>query len=96
MYLHLGADTVVHTEDIIGIFDMDSATLMKASRQFLTRAEQEKHVVNVSYELPKSFVLCEEETKEVVYIAQLAPSTLLKRSRANLTLPERKSHSDTL
>lgn len=90
MYLHLGGDIVVHTEDIIGIFDLDSTTVMKSSRQFLTRAEKEKHVVNVSYELPKSFVLCGKKKKEIVYIAQLAPSTLLKRSRANLTIAEKK------
>lgn len=83
MYLHLGGETVVSTEEIIGIFDMDSATVMKSTRQFLTRAEKEKKVVNVSYELPKSFVLCEKEKKETVYVAQLAPSTLLKRSKAN-------------
>lgn len=81
MYLHLGGEHVVHTETIIGIFDMDSTTVQKASRQFLTRAEKEKHTINVSYELPKSFILCAEQKKEIVYIAQLAPSTLLKRSK---------------
>lgn len=86
MYLHLGADTVVHTEEIIGIFDMDSATVRKATRTFLTRAEKEKHVVNVSYELPKSFILCGDKRREIVYIAQLAPSTLLKRSKAELSV----------
>lgn len=88
MYLHLGADTVVETEHIIGIFDLDRATVMKASRQFLTRAEKAGHVKNVSYELPKSFILCEEKKEEVVYIAQLAPSTLLKRSKIGLPLCE--------
>lgn len=84
MYLHLGADTVIRTKDVIGIFDLDNATVMRASRDFLTRAEKEKKVVTVSYELPKSFVLC-EENKEVVYISQLAVSTLVKRSKTKLS-----------
>ena len=40
MLLHIGGDTVVRTGDIIGIFDMDTSTVGKATRDFLTRAEQ--------------------------------------------------------
>lgn len=39
MLLHIGGDTVVRTGDIIGIFDMDTSTVGKATRDFLTRAE---------------------------------------------------------
>ncbi len=81
MYLHLGEETVIQTKDLIGIFDMDSTTVQKSTRTFLTRAEREEHTVTVSYELPKSFVLCNVAGKEKVYIAQIAPSTLLKRSK---------------
>lgn len=42
MLLHIGGDTVVRTGDIIGIFDMDTSTVGKATRDFLTRAEQQK------------------------------------------------------
>ena len=34
MYKHLGADTVVKTKDIIGIFDIESTTVSKWSRDF--------------------------------------------------------------
>lgn len=90
MYLHLGADTVIRTKDVIGIFDLDNTTVMKSSRDFLTRAEKEKKVITVSYELPKSFVVCEEK-KEVVYISQLAVSTLVKRSKTSLNQLVQKS-----
>lgn len=58
MYLHLGEKTVVSTAEIIGIFDMDTSTVGKHTRDFLAKAEKGGRVVNVSYELPKSFVLC--------------------------------------
>ncbi|MBR1703752.1 MAG: DUF370 domain-containing protein, partial [Clostridia bacterium] len=48
MFLHLGADTVVQTEHILGIFDLDTTTVQKHSREFLNRAEKEGRVVNVS------------------------------------------------
>ena len=35
MYLHLGGDKVVKTKDIIGIFDMDTSTVSKNTRDYL-------------------------------------------------------------
>lgn len=81
MYLHLGQDTIVNSDHIIGVFDLDNSTVSKHTRAFLTRAQQEGRVVNVSAELPKSFILCAEAGGETVYLSQLAPATLLKRSR---------------
>ncbi len=81
MYVHLGVDSVVKEDDIIGIFDLDSTTVSKHTRKFLEVAEKEKKVINVSFELPKSFVLCGSKNKNNVYISQLSSSTLYKRSR---------------
>ncbi|MBR1826397.1 MAG: DUF370 domain-containing protein [Clostridia bacterium] len=61
MFLHLGADTVIQTDHILGIFDLDTTTVQKSSREYLNLAEKAGRVVNVSpFELPKSFVVCEE------------------------------------
>lgn len=80
MFLHLGQNTVIHQDDIIGIFDLDNTTVSKRTRDFLAKKEKEGRVVNVSYELPKSFVLCENKNKEItVYITQISTSTLIKR-----------------
>jgi len=83
MYLHLGQDTVVKFSDIIGIFDMDTTTVQKNSRVFLNKAEKNGEVVNVSFELPKSFIVCNEKGKNKVYISQISSSTLQKRSELN-------------
>lgn len=76
MYIHLGGDFVVNENNIIGIFDLEKTTVSKATRDFLSNAEKEKQVVNVSYELPKSFILT---NKNKVYISQISPNTLTKR-----------------
>ncbi len=82
MYLHLGQDTVIKMDEIIGIFDMDTSTLSKTTCAYLAACEKKGRVINVSMELPKSFVLCQSDTGEVtVYISQISSSTLLKRSR---------------
>lgn len=80
MYLHLGQETVIATEEILGIFDLDECTVSKKTRDYLANAEKEKRVVNVTYELPKSFVVCEKHGKITVYISQLSTKTLIKRS----------------
>lgn len=76
MYLHLGQDVIVHTREILGIFDLDTASLSKHTRDYLARAEKGRRVVNVSLELPKSFIV----TGRCVYISPISAATLLKRS----------------
>lgn len=79
-YLHLGGDTVVRTRDIVGIFDMEKTTESDLSRQFLADAQKGGRVVTVSYELPKSYVVCcEADGNETVYIAQVSAATLRRR-----------------
>lgn len=80
MYLHLGQNTVVNKSSIVGIFDLDGTTISSKTRKFLAEAEKKSQVFNVSEELPKSFVLCEENGKLTVYISQMSSGTLLKRS----------------
>lgn len=45
------------------------------------RGREKGNVVNVSYELPKSFIVCKENGKIMVYISQLSSKTLYKRNK---------------
>lgn len=84
MFLHLGQLTVIRTENILGIFDMDNTTVSKNTRDYLSLAEKHGEVVNVSTELPKSFVVClSEDGRKTVYISQLSAATLMKRMEAH-------------
>lgn len=82
MYLHIGEDTVINTKNIIGIFDMDTSTVNKATRDYLSKAEKEKKVIYVNYDLPKSFIVTENN----IYVSPLNTNTLLKRTRQEFTL----------
>lgn len=77
MYLHIGEDTLIRDRDIIGIFDMDTSTVNKATRDYLKKAEQDKRVVYVNYDLPKCFVV----TDKKVFISPINTSTLSKRAK---------------
>ena len=79
MYLHLGQDTVITTDSIIAMFDIDACTVSKKTRDFLAAAQKNGEVVNVSFELPRSFVVCRSNGKTTVYISQLSTKTLQGR-----------------
>lgn len=81
MYLHLGKNVVVAHRDIVAVCDLDNASHSHITRAYLAAAEKAGQVVNVSEELPKSFVVCQSAGgQQTVYLSQLASSTLLKRA----------------
>lgn len=86
MFLHLGGDTVVNLKDVIAIMDLDVTSTSKITREFLTVAEEEGFVVNVSEDLPKSYVLTEIDHKSKLFISPISSSTLLKRAKSFQTL----------
>ncbi len=81
MYLHLGMDKVITFDEIIGIFDLDTTTVSKSTRNYLAKAEKAGIVENICYDLPKSFIVCKnKDGEDKVYISQISSTTLLKRT----------------
>jgi hypothetical protein len=80
MYLHLGQSVVVDDRYILGMYDLDITSQSHITRDFLARAEKNGQVINVSEEIPRSFVVYDDGDKVRVYISQLSTSTLLRRA----------------
>ena len=78
MYLHIGNGEIVNNEDIIGIFDMDTATVSSVSRQFLSGAEQKKEIWYGDSDIPKSFIVCSEKKEKQRVVFSRISSTALK------------------
>ena len=93
MFLHIGRDMIVRFDDIVGIFDIETATTSKITREYLN-ASPKKKIVSVTDELPKSFVVCgsnhcgglnskkSDKNNTKVYISQISSATLKKRLEA--------------
>ena len=82
MYVHLGGETVILQKDIIAIFDLELTSISKITREFLQVAEEEGFVENVSDDdLPKSYVLAQNDNESKVYISPISAATLLKRAK---------------
>ena len=84
MYLHLGKGTVVSKTEIVAIFDLDITSQSHLTRKYLSMAEKSGQVVNVSEDIPKSFVVCERNGKRTLYLSQMSSATLLKRADADM------------
>lgn len=82
MYLHLGQESMVATKEIVGIFDLDTTSLSKKTREALTKAQKENRVINTGPDLPRSFVLTKNST---FYIVQLSTATLKSRAESGLS-----------
>ena len=76
MFVNLGNNTVLRKKNIIGIFDMDTATVAQISREFLRRSEKENNTILTGYEIPKAFVVCDDKK---TYLSQLSTGTLAGR-----------------
>lgn len=88
MYLHLGKNTTVDTDDIIAILDLDNITIAKYSREFLRIAEEEGFVRNVTDDIPKSVVICETNNQSVVYITNISSKALSGRVKRTKNFSE--------
>ena len=83
MYLHIGQNEILSEHRIIGIFDLDKCSTSKRTREYLSAAEAEGVVLDVSGEIPKSFVVCDHPYhRQIVYLSQLNSSTLKNRAES--------------
>ena len=81
LYIHLGERISIHDSTVIGVFDIENTTIGPDTRAYLNRMEAEGRVVNVSEEMPKSFVVCMEPEGEKAYISPISAATLRKRAK---------------
>ena len=80
MYFHIGNNKNIREKRIIGIFDIESSTISGVTRKYLAEAEKRGEVESSTEELPKSFVLYEEDQKQRICFSQLSTPALLGRS----------------
>jgi len=79
MFLHVGNNKNIYARDVIGIFDMDTATLSSVTRKYLSEKQRQLLVETAAVELPKSFILFEENGLYKVCFSPLSSSALRGR-----------------
>ena len=79
MFLHVGNNKNIRLRDIVGIFDMDNATLSSVTRKYLSKKQKENLVESAILEIPKSFILYKEKGEYHICFSQLSTSALRTR-----------------
>ena len=79
MFLHVGNHKNIRIRDVIGIFDMDQATLSSVTRKFLTEKQKQLLCEIAAVEIPKSFILFEENGLYKICFSPLSSASLKGR-----------------
>lgn len=80
MYLHIGNNVVVNTNDVVGIFDVDNTTVSRQGKGFLPNAQKEGKIIYATEELPQSFIITENKGNTLIYISSMSTQVLMRRS----------------
>jgi uncharacterized protein YbbK (DUF523 family) len=83
MIVHIGNEISVKSSDVVGIFDMENTSTGSITRKFLNHASETLRVINVSYNMPKSYILCVgSKGCGILYITNVSVNTLKARFNA--------------
>ena len=80
MYLNIGGGFVGRRADVVAVFDMDNATWSRITRGALALAEKRGEVINAAEDIPRSFILFEENGVRRAYLSQLSSAAIARRS----------------
>ena len=81
MFLHVGNNKNIRLCNVVGIFDMDNATLSAITRKYLSAKQKQGLVESAVEEIPKSFVLYREGDEYRICFSQISSTAL--RGRMN-------------
>lgn len=76
LYLHVGKNTIIKKQYIIGIFDYEEMKNNNISAKLLENMD----IINTSEGIEKSIIITKEENKIKAYISNISSTTLLKRN----------------
>ena len=87
MYLHIGNGKSVKKEKIIGVFDLDTSTVSSITKKFIGNMEKQGLVEYDDSDLPRSFILIENEKERgySVSLSRISPSGLKERAEVSLS-----------
>ncbi len=76
MFLHAGNNKNLRLKSIVGIFDMDTATVSHDTKDFLKNRDKNGMTEALFEEVPKSFILTDDGK---VYFSQISTQALIGR-----------------
>ena len=84
MYLHIGNGNSVKRKNIIGIFDLDTATVSKITKDFIGKRQKDGAVTYLDSDLPRAFILLDEDGETKVRLSRISTSGLKIRLESGI------------
>lgn len=78
MFLNIGGSRGILKKNIIGIFDLDTSTVSKTTREYLSALEKKGELTHMGSDFPRSFVLYGDKRKNRVYTSSFTSAALHK------------------
>lgn len=79
MFVNLENEISIKKKEIIGIFNLDTASVSPVTKDFLKKAGGDMKIVYASKRVPESFVLADNGFNESVYMSSFSVDTVLGR-----------------
>lgn len=76
MFVHIGSGKSLKKKEVIGIFDLDTSTVSKITREFISGKEKMGEVKYNDSDLPRSFILSGDNKKSEVYLSRISTAGL--------------------
>lgn len=80
MYVHIGKDVVINSDNIISILDIESLEKKKKLENVLQNLKISDNIIDISDNNKKSLIILEKNNKIIGYITNISSSTLAKRA----------------
>ena len=80
MYVHIGKDIVINSDNIVAILDIESLEKKKNLEEVLQNLKISDKIVDVSENNKKSLIIIQKEEKNLGYITNISSTTLAKRA----------------
>jgi len=79
MFLHIGNKKSIPKKNVIGIFDLDTATLTETGKKYINKMEKDGLLEYEDSDLPRSFVLCDEGEVKKIRLSRISSYGLKER-----------------
>ena len=80
MYVHIGKDVVINSNNIISILDIESLEKKKKLENVLQNLKISDNIIDISDNNKKYLIILEKNNKIIGYITNISSSTLAKRA----------------
>ena len=79
MYLHIGNGKSVKKKDIVGIFDLDTATVSGITKKFINGIQKKGKLEYYDTDLPRAFILLTDKKSAGVRLSRISSVGLKMR-----------------